>query len=157
MIQRIQTVYLTLASTAMGMMFFIPILKFIGEPDFFYTPFGFKADQDDMSFLGDTPCYSGIILALVVLIMVLQLLAIVQFKNRNLQMNLCKGAMFFQAGIVAALLFIISSILTPFKDTHEIGYGIGYFLPIVSLILTALALSAIRKDEKLVKSLDRLR
>jgi len=35
--------------------------------------------------------------------------------------------------------------------------GIGMFLPLVSIVLLALANKAIKKDEDLVKSVDRLR
>jgi ABC-type polysaccharide transport system permease subunit len=35
--------------------------------------------------------------------------------------------------------------------------GIGIYLPIISIVLLALANKAIKKDEELVKSVDRLR
>lgn len=42
-------------------------------------------------------------------------------------------------------------------ETHVSEKGIGMFLPIVSIVFLVLANKAIKKDEDLVKSVDRLR
>ena len=42
-------------------------------------------------------------------------------------------------------------------ETSVSEKGIGMFLPVVSIILLALANKAIKKDEDLVKSADRIR
>ncbi|MGK0436639.1 MAG: hypothetical protein ACJAX0_000876 [Flavobacteriales bacterium] len=44
----------------------------------------------------------------------------------------------------------------PIEKT-EINYGIGLFLPIVALICLLMANRAIKSDEKLIKSMDRIR
>jgi ABC-type polysaccharide transport system permease subunit len=53
-------------------------------------------------------------------------------------------------------LFLYQS-LNVSGETQVSEKGIGIFLPIISIVLLALANKAIKKDEDLVKSVDRLR
>jgi ABC-type polysaccharide transport system permease subunit len=43
------------------------------------------------------------------------------------------------------------------REFQNLENGIGLFLPVVSVVLLALANKAIKKDEALIKSIDRLR
>lgn len=158
MIQRIQTLFLGLALISMALMFYFPMLKFIGSdeqnPDIFFTILGLKSEAD----LSGVSSYNVIILIIVSIVIFLLFFAISRFKNRVLQMNLCRLTMFLLMGIIAALFIIINGLLGQLSaEGYVEGYGIGYFLPIVALVFTALALHYIGKDEKLIKSLDRIR
>lgn len=44
-----------------------------------------------------------------------------------------------------------------FSKVKDGNYGIGSVLPVAAIILLIIAISGIRKDEKLVRSVDRLR
>ena len=154
MLQRIQTVFLALAVLCLILMFSFPILNIIGEPEIIYGILGFESEADTSNLSG----HNIWIIILVSLAIIGLVGAISTFKNRNLQMNLCRLVMFLLAGVVAALFFIINSIVKQINiEEVKLGYGIGYFLPLAALLLTALALNYIRKDDKLVKSVDRLR
>ena len=84
------------------------------------------------------------------------LLAILKFKNRKQQMLFCKLLMMLQGLILVAIFFYFDSALEK-VDLEEGNYGIPIVFPIVSLILVYLADRAIKKDDDLVRSVDRIR
>ncbi|MAM19791.1 MAG: DUF4293 domain-containing protein [Bacteroidota bacterium] len=136
MIQRIQTVYLLIAFVVSAVLIFVfPVWEnAAGEPVFAQEqliPFGM--------FL-----ISG----------ALSLISIFMFKNRKLQFVLGRLNIilnFFLLGV-----FVYWSLSLPGEmDISE--KGIGMFLPIVSIVFLVLANKAIKRDEDLVKSVDRLR
>jgi glucan phosphoethanolaminetransferase (alkaline phosphatase superfamily) len=89
---------------------------------------------------------------------ILSLLSILSFKNRKRQ-QLINKINFIVLLVLLIVMFIdfnnIASLL-PIEKT-EISYGIGMFLPIIALICILMANRAISKDEKLIKSMDRIR
>jgi FtsH-binding integral membrane protein len=96
---------------------------------------------------------------LVITIIALGTLAIVcifLFKNRKLQFKLSILGVIFSIGF----LFLEYLKVEEFKKTHNIhtgSYQVGALLPFVMIAFFILAAKGIYKDEKLVKSLDRLR
>ncbi len=84
----------------------------------------------------------------------LSLVSLFMFKNRKLQFVLGRINIilnFFLLGV-----FVYWSLSVPGEmDISE--KGIGMLLPIVSIVFLVLANRAIKKDEDLVKSVDRLR
>ncbi|MBO7067488.1 MAG: DUF4293 domain-containing protein [Bacteroidaceae bacterium] len=86
----------------------------------------------------------------------LSFLNIFMFKYRALQMRICSFCMILLVGwyaVYAAFAWYISDIL----KSASFRVGIMASLPGVCLILLYLAFRGIMKDEKLVRSLDRLR
>jgi hypothetical protein len=85
------------------------------------------------------------------------LITIFMFSNRKRQISLS----FF--GIVAIVSFMALTLkrvsdlgaLTP--QPVNASYGAGAVLPVVALVFLFFAILGIRKDNKLVKSMDRLR
>ena len=78
------------------------------------------------------------------------------FKNRNQQIKMC------YLSIVAILGFSFWLVQTAKQALGAINlqtenYGLGVILPSLSVFFVILALRGIRKDEKLIKSSDRLR
>jgi len=138
MIQRIQTVYLFLAFVLMMGLFIFPIYITNQGADEFYV--------DEHTIL------AGLTLA----VSLVSLGDIFLYKNRPLQMNLV------WLGVVLDLAFIGLSSYYYYQDVleesvAEISFDVGVALPIIVLILLFMAYNGIRKDEKLVRSLDRLR
>ncbi|MBS1935801.1 MAG: DUF4293 family protein, partial [Bacteroidetes bacterium] len=91
-----------------------------------------------------------IILILTVIVFVGALIAIFLYKNRKLQLRICI------AGIIISLL----NIFLYYRETKtftEGNYDLTAILAIAIPVLFILAARGINKDEKLVKSLDRLR
>jgi len=144
MIQRIQTVYLLIATLLSGGLIFLVDL--------------WKTEEDKPFFVMDS--FSSDVLMLIsmsVLFFVSALLtfiAIFQFKKRQLQ---------FVLGRLSILInFILLGILVYFTqnlsgEMHVSVKGIGLLIPIFSIVFVVLANKAIKKDEELVKSVDRLR
>jgi len=89
-----------------------------------------------------------------VLTILIVIVAIMQFKNRQNQFVLNRVAILIQFFLLG--FFVYRALSLPGEGlTSE--KGIGAFVPIVSIVLLALANRAIKKDEDLVKSVDRIR
>lgn len=78
------------------------------------------------------------------------------FKNRPLQMRLT------QLSIVAGVIGLVLAVILFWQDKNSppaemINDGMSAYLPFGLLLFGILALRSIGKDEKLVKSMDRLR
>ena len=96
---------------------------------------------------------------LVIIIIALGILAIIclfLYKNRKLQFKLSVFGVIFSIGFLFLEYFRVES----FKKDNLIqtgSYQIGALLPLVMVIFFFLAARGIYKDERLVKSMDRLR
>ncbi len=76
------------------------------------------------------------------------------FKKRQLQFVLGRVIILIHLFLVGLLIYLS---LTLSGEASVSEKGIGMFIPIVAILLVALANKAIKKDEDLVKSVDRLR
>ena len=137
MIQRIQTVYLLLAFVVTGVLpFFIPLWTMANGKDFF-----FMQNQAYVVILG--------------LSTTLSLLGILSYKKRQNQFVINRLNIILN--LILLGLFIYHSLNLSGGTAAVSEKGIGMFLPIVAIVLLVLANKAIKKDEDLVKSVDRLR
>ncbi len=121
-------------------------------------------------FAGDGKAYNAvagaywfpILTILAAALVVILAVALFSYKNRPRQIKLCATAFFLNI-ILLGLLFlgpdIMASHIEPtLKEANRlVSYRWLCFLPFGSLILTNLASRAIKKDEALVRSADRLR
>lgn len=108
--------------------------------------------SDDTIIREDATWYIG---ALTIVAALLAIFSILQFKNRLNQMKL--GAL--NALIMAATLGISYYKIYQFEGLIE-GQGaisLGFYLPAGAMLMNIIANRFIRKDEKLVKSVDRIR
>ncbi|MBW1298547.1 DUF4293 domain-containing protein [Aquimarina litoralis] len=85
---------------------------------------------------------------------ILALISIFLFKNRQLQFVM--GRINILLNFILLGVFVYWS-LTLSGETAVSEKGIGMLLPIISIVLLVVANKAIKKDENLVKSVDRLR
>ena len=136
MLQRIQTLYLLLAAIIAGGLSFVFNLWTTGDGEIV-----FAKDQ-------------VVVLLMFMLSAVLSLVAIFQFKNRKSQFMI--GRLNIILNFILLGFFVYQS-LNLSGETMVSEKGIGMFLPIVSIVFLVLANKAIKKDEDLVKSVDRLR
>lgn len=86
----------------------------------------------------------------------LAILAIFLYKKRTVQIRM--GNFSFIAILIGMVMTIVLFIQDPIREqaaTPEDGLGI--YLPVISLVALLLAQRFIRKDEKTVQSMDRLR
>lgn len=136
MLQRIQTIYLLLAAiTSAGLIFVFSLWK-NAEGAAIYA-------QDELMvfamFLGSAA---------------LSLLSLIMFKNRKLQFVLGRINIILNFFLLGVFVYWSLSVPGEMKISEK---GIGMILPIISIVFLVLANKAIKKDEDLVKSVDRLR
>ncbi len=136
MIQRIQSIYLFLALVVTAVLPFVFHLWKLenGTPYFFMQNMLYS-----ILFGGSTT---------------LSLIAIISFKKRQNQFVMNRLNIILN--LILLVLFVYRT-LTLSGEAKVSENGIGIFLPIVAIFLLALANKAIKKDENLVKSVDRLR
>lgn len=136
MIQRIQTLYLLLtAGISAGLIFVFHLWT--------------NAEKLPV-FAKDNYLYLGLFIGSAVL----SLISIFSFKNRKSQFML--GRLNIILNFILLGVFVYQSLnLSGEADVSE--KGIGILLPIFSIVFLVLANKAIKKDEDLVKSVDRLR
>lgn len=155
MLQRIQTVWLFLASLAILLLFLFPVIQFI---DFDGTAKVIKATGLYQNLDGQvvqTHAFIALTIATVV-VGLTPLVVIFFYKERKKQISLC---------YVSILLILAYSFWLAQTAKQEIGtitiqlqnYGIGIILSSLAILFIILALKGIRRDEKLVRSADRLR
>lgn len=98
------------------------------------------------------------LLAVGLLLALFPIIILALFKKRPLQMRLCASAMLAYTAMLLLLVSGINTSLQVIPGEHLAGtYGWGLLLPLIGVILLFLASRAIRKDEALVRSADRLR
>lgn len=130
MIQRIQTVYLLFVFCLMAIFAFIPFSSFDSFSKGFYMGFAF-------------------------VIAVMAAITIFLYKNRRMQIRLCYGMLF---ALVLIYIFYLVFNRQNFSFTELFGHvRYTFVFPFVSIIFVYLAMRGIKKDEKLIRSLDRLR
>ena len=92
---------------------------------------------------------------ILILIVLVALVTIFVYKNRTLQLTLAK----FLIGVVSGLILISCYYSYVIISTYDGTFvpGVKIIIPVAMLALSILAFRGIRKDDKLVKSYDRLR
>ncbi len=91
----------------------------------------------------------------------LSVVTIFLYKKRNLQITMCKLNLLLYLGVIFTVFYSGEKVLE-FLEINlglegELHYKLGAILPIVSVILVLLASRAIKKDDELVRSADRIR
>lgn len=137
MIQRIQTLYMLLvAAIAGGLTSVFNLYTIENGPEVFAI---------------DDPIYLG----LFAVSAVLAIITIFLYKNRKLQFVLNRFNIMIHLILLGIFVYRMLNLSGEVEKISE--KGIGIILPIISIVLLVLANRAIKKDEDLVKSVDRLR
>lgn len=159
MLQRIQTIFLALV-VVLGIVFsFSPILIFSGQGESLSVMNAYKTiiHFDGSSEILMKNMGVGVMQGLVLLV---ALATIFLFKNRSLQMKLGKLNILLIALQIAAIVMYSDVVKTaigiPVEDI-VVSFKFGAVIPVLSLILTYLAIRFIKKDDNLIRSADRLR
>lgn len=164
MIQRIQTLFLAIAAIAIMLMYFFPfasITEFteiqneLLETDYFdMSVMGFEDPSPDslpqINLMVHIP-----VLILASVIFMLIVYSILRFKSRRQQMNFVKITFFLNIIMVAGIFLDYQKLFTSVPINIELE--MGAYLPLISLVFLIAANRYILKDEKLIKSADRLR
>lgn len=147
MIQRIQTLYLFLSTIALTATYFFPFVT-IGNLELhnyhFIAPEGMESPQ----FTSWQSVPVGIS-------MLLHLVIIFSFKHRKKQIQMIR---YNEILIIATYALLAMSIIKVYGEYGtEFNIGLATWMLVISLLLNQFARRAIRKDEALVKSVDRIR
>jgi hypothetical protein len=158
MIQRIQTVFLILAFLAAVTLFFFPIAGIYSTTATYkFYVYGFKnmvpGEASIFTFMTTLP-----LLLLNILVAVLALVCIFLYKNRISQAKVVRMAILLNIILIALVFFVYAGIIEKNLATSpDYLEEAGIYFPLISLIFMILANRSIMKDEKLVRSVDRLR
>ncbi len=146
MIQRIQSIWLLLATLTAGAVFYTDVYRAEILKDS-------TAITEHLRVGGHFPS-----LLIAVLMVLLPFISIFLFKNRKKQRNMVWLSILICIGFIAINLFRISGFTATYTgQLSNHTYHVGSILPVVVIIFLILAIRGINKDEKLIRSLDRLR
>lgn len=154
MIQRIQSVYLFLASAIMFSLFFFPLAEMV-DPDGRFYRFDLFGIFEGM---GQTAIRIESVLPLRFLVFVTALLSLVTIffhKRRILQIRISIFNLMMLIGFYALFLFYFFFVKNRLDAIADIKITVMF--PVVAVILVFLATRGIRRDEMLVRSYDRIR
>lgn len=156
MLQRVQTIWLFFATVALFALFLFPCVQVLG--DLHGSAKSIKVSGIYENINGQIVQTEGFTLLTIatVIVALLPFVAIFMYQNRKRQIVIC---------YVALILILIHSfwlVQVVKKAIHPLilemdNYGLGLILPSLSILLVILAIKGIRRDEKLIRSADRLR
>ena len=164
MIQRVQTLFLLGVIISMALIVIFPIWEKADTEagvkyaiDAFYVQEFQKAeDGSDLWELEESkPIFY--LAGLGGVVCLVALFSIFQFKKRTMQIKLGALNAFLMMAFIAIATYFI------YEGENKIGLNIGgdfktgYFLPLAAMILNSLANRFVKKDEKLIRSVDRIR
>ena len=140
MIQRIQSIYLLLISIlSVGFIFIFKLWK--------------VANDEVFALFSNEETLSKLVPLLFILSAFVAIVSIFQFRKRQLQFVLGRIIILINLFLLGILIYL--SLNLPGEVSSE--KGIGMFIPTIVILLSVIANKAIKKDEDLVKSVDRLR
>lgn len=155
MLQRIQSIYLLLATLALAALFIFPLLHNVyvnGIPETIKITGVYQdvngQQQNIQPFIAISVAAG--------LVSLLPLVIIFLYKNRSLQTTLCYITMLVTIGFS---FWVSQTAKSAIGDAVVVmsNYGVGIILLSASILFVVLAQKAIQRDDKLVKSADRLR
>lgn len=152
MIQRIQTLLLLLVTGVSAALLFVPFVRYELSPS--------PVEVSLLPAAGNGDKLSGLYylpVALNLIILVFSVYVILQFRRRILQMKLASILMALSAILLGVMLLFDFISPAPGAPALLKKYLAGAYLPILSVLAAFLAARAIKKDEELVRSADRLR
>jgi len=152
MIQRVQTVYLLLIIIIVGVMFVAPSAV--------YDTTSGKVLWNLVGFSPEGILQTSTILilpaVLSVIVGIASLFTVLQYRNRKLQIRLCRINMMVMILFIASIFYVVDSV----KDQPNVvlfAYMYGAYLSVLLPVLNYLSIGAISRDERKVKAADRLR
>jgi hypothetical protein len=158
MLQRIQTLYLAIVAISCILLFFFPLANYYHELQGNYKFYIYgMTSMDPEPAVRFSPLFTIPLIFMTVASFIFAVSSIFLFKNRPLQIRLCAFNMLTNIVLVMVIFFFYATkIKTLTMIEPEYNYT-GMALPLVSILFLILANQAIRKDETLVKSSERLR
>lgn len=155
MLQRIQSIYLLLAGLVMFALFLFPVAHnvYINSIPSTISVTGIYQDVNGVQ--AHTQSFVALI-AGTAIVGILPFILIFLYKNRKQQIMYCYLYILVIIGYSFWMVQTIKSVTGGLSlDTKN--FGIGALLSSISIVFVIMAVKAIQRDEKLIKSADRLR
>lgn len=155
MLQRIQSIYLLFASLVLFALFFFPLAHnvYIADKPVSVMVTGIFTDVNGVQ--QHTTSFTALT-AVTAIVGIIPLVIIFLFKNRKQQVALCYSCILVLIGYSYWMAQTVKNAVGDITLGTK-TMGIGLFLTSLSIVLLILAAKSIQRDEKLIKSADRLR
>lgn len=152
MIQRIQTIWLLLATLTICCLLFLPMVTLtVGNIEYLVITSGLYQKVGNITTVvkSSTP-----LLISTIAVALISFINIFNFKNRTLQ----KRVIMVNIVLIIGLSFWCSQLAKEIPGGLEkANYNVGMFLPVIAILFCSLAIKGINNDDKLIRSADRLR
>jgi len=156
MIQRIQSVYLLLAIVFLSLMLFMPLAILFREGEtyklLFHGLYHYSLAANTRELISPVP----VVTSLLIINLFLCSLILFLYKYRTLQIRFSVFAIIIlisQSAYQYYMYFFIQNNI----NAQNSSLTLAFIFPLVASLLIYMAIKAIRKDDELVKSVDRLR
>jgi len=155
MIQRIQSLYLFTIVILSGFTLLTPVANFVDLTKNLYYLLDYKGIYLVQPGGNIFESSTWALTAIATIIPIISLITIFSFKNRIKQIRFSVINMFLMIGYYIVLFIYVW--FASERLNAEWSLRFATIFPLINLIINYLAMGAIGKDEKLVKSLDRIR
>ena len=155
MLQRIQSLYLLIAVILMALMLGMTYAEIAGADGDIYS-------FNSMGLTGPAGETAEVVLPawpqfiLVVILAVLLLISIFLYRNRRLQIRICVYSIVLEFGLLGLMYYYFITAVRS-MEVAEASFYFPVLIPVLVIILIYLAFRGIRKDDILVRSLDKIR
>ena len=158
MFQRVQTLFLVIIAIAGILLFFFPLAGYYNElqGNYKFFIYGVKCMDPEPKVLFSS-FFTLPLIFLVIGSLIFTIATIFIYKNRPLQIRLCAFNMLTNIVLIMVIFFFYATRIKTMTLTEPDYNFVGMAMPLISILFLILANRAIRKDEALVKSSDRLR
>ena len=155
MIQRIQSVWLFFATACIFSLFLFPYLQVLNPDGSASLVKVMGVYQNVAGQEVQTEAFLGLMIASVILALI-PFITIFLYRDRKKQVKLCYLTIVLVIGFSFWLIQSAKGVLGPDELRAE-NYGIGILLPSITILFLILAIRGMKKDDRLIKSADRLR
>lgn len=157
MIQRIQTLYLLVATIIFQFIFYLPLVQFSDSRNIQHTINIFGQIVSNNGKMLTTTSTNNLSLAgICMLTIILIIITIFLFKKRKIQMRLCIYCTILLFLVTAMIYYFVTTTTQHFNADNFI-FKFSSFVPLLCVFFVLMAYRYIRKDELLIRSLNRIR
>lgn len=156
MIQRIQSLFLFLTLSACVLMFFFPVAEFLSDLHYYklyILEFQNMVPTTEQIF---SNYFTFPLIGFAAIIGLISFVAIFMYKKRRVQLLLIKICILLNIILIVGVFFGYPEVISKQINT-EASFGISSYFSLISLVFLILANRGIKRDEKLIRSADRLR
>ncbi len=153
MIQRIQTLYLAIATILTSALFYTRLVTF-STSETIYTMFYngiFTGEEDSGDMVMKVTAFTILLFTSVII----SVITIFLYKRRLIQIRVAALNIGLQLGLTALIYFFAKTAGKELDAVFSFNYPMVF--PLVSGVLLIMAIKAIGRDEALIRSMDRIR